>query len=207
MNKRTLRNCAGAFAISILVLPLVAFLILAGLWGAGRFLIISEPPLSQVDVVAVLSGGEIDRIDEAVQLIQKGYARYLILTDTDTMADSGRRMTDYLFSEAANRGLAVPQIDITRHTASNTREEAAAIRQLMEERGWRSCIVVTDPYHSRRAQIIFSNVFRDSGLSVQVHSVRGHWYTVRGWFLHREGWKAMFQEYLRIFATLLGLDK
>lgn len=207
MKAKTLQNCAGAFAIGILVLPVLTLLILVGLWGAGRFLIVAEPPLSQADVVAVLSGGELDRIDEAVQLIREGYARYLILTDTDALADSGRRMTDYLFSEAANRGLAVPQIDITRHTTSNTREEANAIRQLMEERGWRSCIVVTDPYHSRRAQIIFSDVFRDSEFSVRVHSVRGHWYTVRGWFLHWEGWKAMFQEYLRIFATLLGLDK
>jgi len=207
MKEKALRNCAGAFAIGILALPVLALLILVGLWSAGRFLIVSDSPLSQADVVAVLSGGEIDRIDEAVQLIQNGYARYLILTDTDAMADSGRRMTDYLFSEAANRGLAVPQIDITRHTTSNTREEAIAIRQLMEERGWRSCIVVTDPYHSRRAQIIFSDVFRDSGLSVRVHSVRGHWYTTRGWFLRRDGWKAMFQEYLRIFATLLRLDK
>lgn len=207
MKEKALRNCAGAFAIGIFVLPILVVFALVGLWSAGRFLIIAEPPLSQVDVVAVLSGGEIDRIDEAVQLIQDGYARYLILTDTDAMADSGRRMTDYLFSEAANRGLAVPQIDVTRHTASNTREEATAIRQLMEERGWRSCIVVTDPYHSRRAQIIFSEVFRDSGVSVRIHSVRGHWYTIRGWFLRQEGWTAMFQEYLRIFASLLGLDK
>lgn len=207
MKERALRNCAGIFAIGSLALLVLIFLVPIGLWSAGRFLIVVEPPLSQVDAVAVLSGGEIDRVDEAVRLIKEGYARYLILTDTDAMADSGRRMTDYLFSEAANRGLAVPQIDITRHTTSNTREEAIAIRHLMEERGWHSCIVVTDPYHSRRAQIIFFSVFRDSGLSVQVHSVHGHWYTARGWFLRWEGWKVMAQEYLRIFATLLGLDQ
>lgn len=206
MKEKALRNCAGA-CIGVLVLPVLALIALAGLWGAGRFLIVAESPLSQADVVAVLSGGEIDRIDEAVQLIRDGYARYLILTDTNTMADNGRRMADYLFSEAASRGLTVPQIDITRHTTSNTREEAAAIRQLMEERGWRSCIVVTDPYHSRRAQIIFNDVFRDSGLSVRVHSVRGHWYTSWRGFFRREGWEAMFQEYLRIFAILLKLDK
>ena len=56
---------------------------------------------------------------------------------------------------------AVPKDKILRvsHQAENTREEAEALRQQVVDRKWRSVIVVTSNYHTRRARYIFTHVF------------------------------------------------
>lgn len=208
MNAHQTGGCkrvGGVLLAALVILPLCALLSVFGVWMAGRFLVVSDD-LQHADTAVVLSGGGTDRVDEAVRIIQAGYTGYLIITDTDEITDSGRRMTDYLFSEAANRGLAVPQIDITEHTAASTLDEARAVRLLMEERGWTSCIVVTDPFHSRRTKIIFQDAFRNSGLSVQVRSVEGHWYNPSRWFLSGSGWATTLQEYAKLLAYWAGVD-
>ena len=40
-------------------------------------------------------------------------------------------------------------------TSTNTRENAANVKQLIDERGFKSIILVTSPYHQRRAEIAF----------------------------------------------------
>ena len=203
MNQKRARGCLTTSAILLAIILVVPPAILLGLYGLGRFLVVSDRPVES-DAVVVLSGGGIDRLDRAVELISDGYARYLILTDTDEVAASGKRMTDFLYGEATKRGVTVPQIDITERGVTNTGEEAAAVRKLMEERGWKSCIVVTDPYHSRRTSFMFDQAFRGSDLSVRVVPVSGHWYRPRSWFLSNEGWRVTLEEYIKLAAAWLG---
>jgi uncharacterized SAM-binding protein YcdF (DUF218 family) len=57
--------------------------------------------------------------------------------------------------EAAKRyviGLGVPERDVlVIRDAWNTRAEARVLDSLMREQGWRTAIIVTSPFHSRRA--------------------------------------------------------
>ena len=162
--------------------------------------------LEKSDAVVVLSGGGIDRLDKAVEVIADGNARYLILTDTDEIASNGRKVTDYLFGEATQRGITVPQIDITRHTVTSTADEAVAVRDLMEERGWQRCIVVTDPFHSRRTRFLFRKAFRGSGLEVRVVPVGGSWYRSNSWFLSAEGRDTTLREWGKLLAAWFGVQ-
>ena len=203
MNQKRARGCLTTSAILLAIILLVPPAILLGLYGLGRFLVVSDSP-AESDAVVVLSGGDIDRLDQAADLISDGYARYLILTDTDEISASGKRMTDFLYSEATKRGVSVPQIDITEDGVTSTREEAAAVRALMEERGWKSCIVVTDPFHSRRTSFLFDQAFRGSDFSVRVVPVSEHWYRPRSWFLSSEGWRVTLEEYIKLLAAWFG---
>lgn len=203
MNQKRVRGCLTSTAILLAIILIVPLACLLGLYGLGRFLVVSDRPVES-DAVVVLSGGGIDRLDKAVEFISDGYARYLILTDTDEVAASGKRMTDFLYSEATKRGITVPQIDITERGVTNTNEESAAVRILMEERGWKSCIVVTDPFHSRRTSFLFNQAFRGSDLSVKVVPVSGHWYRPRSWFLSNEGWRVTLEEYIKLLAAWFG---
>ncbi len=203
MNQNRPRSCLGLSLGVLAAVILIPICLIAGLVGMGGYLIVSDGAADS-DAVVVLSGGGADRLDQAAGLIAQGHARYLILTDTDEVADSGRRMTDYLFSEATRRGISVPQIDITDHTVTSTREEAAAVRALMEERGWTTCIVVTDPFHSRRTRYLFRRAFRGSGLEARVVPVAGHWYRSRSWFLSGEGWRVTLEEYAKLLAAWAG---
>jgi len=55
----------------------------------------------------------------------------------------------------------VPKDKILRiaHDADNTREEAKTLAQLAKQKKWRSVIVVTSNFHTRRARYIFASVF------------------------------------------------
>src|SRR5258708_16868680 len=45
------------------------------------------------------------------------------------------------------------------HDADNTREKAQTLAQVAKKKKWRSVIVVTSNFHTRRARYIFSHVF------------------------------------------------
>ena len=55
----------------------------------------------------------------------------------------------------------VPQDAIIRfdHHAGNTKDEAAALRQLILQRGWKRILLVTFNYHTRRARYICARTF------------------------------------------------
>jgi uncharacterized SAM-binding protein YcdF (DUF218 family) len=202
-------GCGRAITVGIAGVVLLPLLVLLGyglLRWMGAFLIVSDP-IERADAVVVLSGGGLERLDKATEVIADGQARYLILTDTDDVAANGRKMTDYLFSEATQRGVTVPQIDITNHTVTSTRDEAFAVRDLMEERGWQSCIVVTDPYHSRRTRFLFHQAFQGSGLTVIVTPVSGSWYRSSTWFLSPDGWNTTLREWGKLLAAWSGVHR
>jgi uncharacterized SAM-binding protein YcdF (DUF218 family) len=197
------RGCRFALALLFLT-PACAAAGYLLLYLAGSFLVVSDR-LEKADTAVVLSGGDIGRVTEAARLVNEGLARYLILTDTDEVTTSGRRATDYLYSEATKLGIAVPQIAITGYTVTSTTGEAAAVRQLMTDRGWISCIVVTDPFHSRRTRLIFRTAFQGSSLEVRVKATPDHWYRPGSWFFSQRGWAATISEYIRLIGYWSGV--
>ena len=63
--------------ITILAIFLVSLFMLK---EAGNFLVINDKP-EKSDVVIVLSGGGIERIEKAVELYKEGFAPYIMLSN------------------------------------------------------------------------------------------------------------------------------
>jgi len=61
--------------------------------------------------------------------------------------------------DLVERGVPKDKIIRVPHDADSTREEAKALAQVAKQKKWRSVIVVTSNYHTRRARYIFSHVF------------------------------------------------
>jgi uncharacterized SAM-binding protein YcdF (DUF218 family) len=190
------------------LLVLLIFLSLAYLFlrGLGAFLIYGDR-LVKSDAVAVLGGGEDQRVIEAVKLIRQKYGAWLILTrpGQDTAAVNPASL-EYR-QVALQNGLGPDQILVTSQTADSTYEEARTIRQLMEQRNFKSVIVVTDPFHTERTRLIFRGEFAGSGITVRVHPLPGHWYRSGTWFLSRAGWGQTIREYVKMAGYLLGIYK
>jgi len=196
--------------------PLMVLLLLVGiaalgwgiLFGAGKFLIYTDK-IKKVDVAVVLSGGsDLSRLNEAVRLYHEGYVTDLLLTETggDIPALSAS-YTELLKTEAMNQGVPDDAVLVTDKTVRSTYEEARAVLSKMQRDNIKSCIVVTDPYHSRRARIVFTDVFRGSGMTVRITPVRGHWYTASTWWTSSEGWNATIYEYVKMAAFVFGIKK
>lgn len=104
-----------------------------------------------------------DRIITAAELIRRGKARALILGG----AEHGLAPNRVTEAELLQRWLGawnltpVPVIGLT--GCRTTRDEAERVQRLLEEKGWKSVILVTSAAHMRRGEAIF----RRLGINVQ----------------------------------------
>ena len=192
-----LRSCL----LVILVLLALAYMALRGL---GAFLITGDR-LEPADGVVVLGGGGEHRVEEAVQLVKEKYSTWLVITEPGEVVEGQGNGSNVFRRVAIDFGMMPDNILVTRQTATSTYEEAKAVRQLMEQRGMTSIIIVTDPFHTQRTRLIFRDVFNGSGFSVRVHPVQGHWYRSDTWFLSLEGWGHTLREYIKLVGFLTGI--
>ena len=93
-----------------------------------------------------LTAISMSRLLHGVELIADGSAPTLVLSDLRPPSVSYARVARELLDRLGLHAEIVP-VGPNR----NTRDEALALARLVHERGWKRVIVVTSPYHSRRA--------------------------------------------------------
>lgn len=188
--------------LALLMLAALGYLFLRGL---GAFLITGDT-LKGSDAVVALGGGGEWRVAEAVNLINNKHAGYwLILTEPGELTTGEGLGSRFFRTVAIEHGLSPYAILITDGTQGSTHDEAVAVLRLMEQHDFKSVIVVTDPFHTQRARLIFRDVFRGSGRSVRIHPVPDHWYRSGTWFLSADGWELTIREYAKLFGYWLGI--
>ncbi|HOE71099.1 MAG TPA: YdcF family protein [Brevefilum sp.] len=188
----------GCFAYSLafiflLLSPLIIYLVLV---AVGGILIVADP-IVPVDSIVILSGDSGDRLAMAADMLKRGYANTLLITNTDHAANR------LLTSEAEALGFDNSRIFITDRAVDSTRDEARAVKQFAEDHGWSAFMVVTDPYHSFRTRLIFQHELRGSGVTISVRPVVGHWFKSSTWFFSCEGWQAVFLEIAKLINYLI----
>jgi len=152
---------------------LTAFLLI-GSWLAV------QDPLEKVDAIVVISGDTGARADTAVTLWKAGWAPVIVFSgaaiDPESVS-SGEIMR----REALRQG--VPESATLVEPASATTEEnAAEVAKLMVARKLRSAILVTSPYHQRRAAFEFTRAFEPRGLVFRNYPARDpEWNAVLWW--------------------------
>ena len=149
----------------MVVLLAVVLLALGGrvwLGWLGRFLVASDP-LRPVDALVVLGGGGRHRIHEGARLALAGVAPWLVVTNTRVSWPGVRASYAELMAQEAQWQGVPAQRTPGVHApglVTTTVEEAHAVRALAAARGWRSLLVVTDPWHTRRARTLPSRPAR-----------------------------------------------
>jgi uncharacterized SAM-binding protein YcdF (DUF218 family) len=189
-------------------IPLVlAILFLAhGLWLplAGRFLVVADP-LQPADAVVPLGGGGVGRVAQAAALLDEGYATWLVATNAEIDLPGIRSShSDLIRQEAQWQGVPPERILVAPGVVETTYEEALAVRALAQEQGWRSLLVVTDPYHTRRARLTFRAVLRGTGTTVAVRPVENAQYDPEAWWQSVDGLRETWTEYAKLALYLLG---
>lgn len=199
------RNLLPAGCLSIILILVIIAGVLFSL--AGVFLV-RKDRLKSSDALVILSGGGEERLEYGASLYDAGIARRIILTETDDIqAGSSESMANVNMGVLASRfSIDKARILITRKTSTSTYEEAKAVLELMLVREWKSLVVVTDSFHSRRTGLIFARIFKGSGIriSIQPVDVPDYWYDPIAWWLKPESRAATFMEYVKIFYFLSG---
>jgi uncharacterized SAM-binding protein YcdF (DUF218 family) len=175
----------------IIILAVFLLIVLVGVLGyyfvpqyMWDFLVVDQAP-QQADVIIVLSGG-LDRVEHAVSLYQAGYADKILLSGSVT-----RSMRQQAIA------LGVPADHILLEDKSNTTNENALYSfKVMQSQGFKSAIVVTSPYHTRRSGIIFREHFQ--GINIIISSAPYDPSLARNWWKDRRMAGNVIREYLKL---------
>jgi uncharacterized SAM-binding protein YcdF (DUF218 family) len=168
------------------------------LQAAGNFLVIRDP-LEPVDVVIAISGdGTGERAGAAAVLVLQGYGRWLLVSGSRDGAASEMARVGLRAGVPAERILVD---DRAESTVQNARNSARVLRR----HRLRRAILVTSPYHTRRAALAFREEFRRWGLDLRVTSPERSFFDVDRWWTREFDRWLVTREYGKMAAFVAGI--
>ena len=186
------------FATSILLLIVLALTRHTWLAAIGEGLV-AHDEVVPAEVIIVLAGNSPFRARHAETLYARGLAPHVIVSN-EPLSSHGVQTTWMELRSVGLVKLAIPDAAIVPipEISGSTYEEALYSREIMQARGWRSAILVTDPFHMRRALLTFRQAFAPAGLTVVASPAEGSKYGVDNWWTDRNAIMRVGQEYLKL---------
>jgi uncharacterized SAM-binding protein YcdF (DUF218 family)/glycosyltransferase involved in cell wall biosynthesis len=162
---RETRTHVAQLLIAIAALLAIVFYTNVAWWAASPLRL--DAPPRRADAIVVFGGGvgesgkagggTEERVQHAVDEYRAGLAPHLVFS-------SGYQ---YSFPEAESmRALAVQQgvpasAIVLERRATDTRQNVLFTRDILREHGWRSVLLVSSPYHMRRAVLVWNRAAPD----------------------------------------------
>lgn len=160
---------------------------------AGRMLVVDAPEKS--DVILVLAGETDHRPARALELLDHGWARVVIL-DVPTNSTIYDVTTVQLAESYISKLPQGASVRICAIDGLSTRDESHdAQKCLAKEQGSRVLLVTSD-FHTRRALSIFRHEMRDKSFSVAAAHDDAQFGT--RWWTHRQWAKVLLEEWMRL---------
>jgi len=174
-----------------------ALLVVLGAMVLGRDrpatrLVVADP-LAPSDAIVVMAGDPgYERTAAAAALMRAGLARTLILTGGEPgPGDSAESLRAHALQ------LGVPRENIKVETLSHTTREAVqAAAPLIAAMGARTVILVTSPYHQRRATAAARKAW--PGVVVRSHPASPSFWKPEGWWRSAGGIRVVASEYAKL---------
>jgi len=148
---------AAAGLAGTLVLAALAF------GGAGNTLLVSRQ-IDQPDAIVVLASHEWERLPVAAQLARRYPAAQLLLTLPVDVTEHNCHECAERLSWLAEAGIDRKRVIVLPHLVTNTYDEATAARAFVARNGIARLVIVTSPYHGRRALATFRHLFQSQGV-------------------------------------------
>ncbi len=161
------------------------------LTAMGEYLY-SPTSLKNADLIVAL-GGDRWRQREAVALMKEGLAGHVAFIGTDVQ-DS-----DY-DCLGISRDQAIP-VTIPAYT---TGDEALVTLKIIEEKRFKSAIIVTSWYHLRRASLTFRRAFDGKGIELMFHPSNHEPFDAKTWWHSYLGRKVVALEYIGLAVFWMG---
>ena len=149
---------------------LIYGLVVLGVWFLSTYILLAsvsvERHIEHADAIVVL-GGSADykkRTDTAANLWKTGAAPKVIITDDgqrggwDTTLERNPSFAERAVKNLIGRGVAAIDIEVLPTVVASTRDEAELVSNLALDRNYRSVILVTSSFHTRRALWMFQRV-------------------------------------------------
>ncbi len=163
----------------------------------ARWLVARDPP-QRADAVIVLAGDpDYERTKTGARLVLDGQAPLLVLTGGEPgPGDSAQSLGDV----ALRAGVPAAQIRLER-VSHNTHESLEAVRTILEQEGVRRAIVVTSPYHQRRATWAARRCLH--GIEILSQPAEPSAWKPEGWWKTARGRSIVLDEYAKLVYYVL----
>lgn len=197
LNK-TWKHIAIIF-ILILVMAYTTYLYL--LPGIASFLIV-KTNLQRSDVIIIL-GGESERVPYGVNLYKANYSDKIIVTGGPVnIPHISITLAELEKDEAVDLGVRKDDIFLV-DKSTTTYEDAKFARDIMLQNNFTSAIVVSSPYHMRRAVWLFGRVFKNDNITLLYSPVENSWFKPEKWWIDAKKVHVVMDEYAKFVYYLL----
>lgn len=174
-------------ALIVVFLIVLVVYVTSGYWlsAYGRFLILDETP-HQADAIVVISGGEtVFRVATGAELYHNGYSSRII------MSGGGRQTlrytdADLMRMEAEDRGVPSSSI-LLENKSKSTYDNAVYVKEIVLNNQFKSILLVTSNFHTRRASYIFNKVFEDTEVEITTVAAMDPEFISDSWWKSHEG--------------------
>lgn len=198
-----------AYILRTIFMVLLLFLgwIFLAWWMAERLVV--EKPLEKADGIMILSGSGtyVERTQRATELYKKGVSSKILLTNDGGFSGwSQSEQRNIPFSELAKRelieqGVPSDSIEMLPGQVEGTIYEAKIFCEVAKERQYKSVVLVTSAYHSRRALWTFETVLAQNRVNMDIGirpAMLGHQTPPPYiWWLSLDGWSYVAAEYVK----------
>lgn len=191
----------GAVCLALLALGVAAYALRRPLLTGFANALTVDDPLVEADFIYLLGGDAHIRPVHAAHLYRGGFARQVIITGNAQQPDSTNPVIQLLAIEGVPHS-AVTTLQLP-PGATSTQDEGRALRRYLEANPAEHVIVVTSPYHTRRARWTLRRELKGVDVDLRMSAAPDPRFNASNWWQNEEGFVAYLTEALKFVHTLL----
>jgi uncharacterized SAM-binding protein YcdF (DUF218 family) len=172
----------------------------------GNYLVVQHP-VAKSDLIVCMAGGDVERGLASADLFARGLApRIFIAREPIPDGLETLKQKGIAYPESVDlvtmifRGLGIPESAVIRsdQPVESTFEEAERVGALIQEKKYRSLILVTSPTHSRRAWLTFRKAIPDKDFRITVVPTPYSKFRAEEWWKTRRYVREVIIEYQKL---------
>ena len=140
---------------------------------AGSWLVVSVP-LAAPDAIVALASHEWERLPVTASAAARYPAAVVLLTRPERLTPFNCDDCDHRVDRLVRMGVSRERTRVLQLTTGGTWGEAQVVREAYRGLNLHRLLVVTSPYHTRRALSIFRATFDGSGVTVGIEPAMDH---------------------------------
>ena len=210
-NKKIIALIILIFLFSIFIITYKFWLFLP-----ARFLLVKDN-INKADCIVVLSSDTYFRIKKAVELYNSGYAKNIVVTITPEREKELKEYYEFGYrifglKDISNKEIILKAFEyfnkdpkdiyFTEKEVTSTYDEAIAIKDFMLKNNFKSLILVTSTYHTKRALLVFKLVFNKTGIKIYNCTAENKLYNPLRWWEKERDVEKIIREYVAIIYNI-----
>lgn len=199
----------------LLLIASPVLLAIGGVWLIGSVLSVDDlktckngpdatvAHCQSADAIIAISGGDTDaRTREAVTLYKQGWAPNLVLSGA-AQDKSGQSNAAAMEGQALRAGVP-PEAIILDEQATDTAGNAAGLKPIARQHSLKRVILVTSPYHQRRASVEFEHVLGKEITIINHPTPEDRYWQPDQWWLNPYSWYLALSETIKLLYVTVA---